>query len=291
MNIIGILLAIGALLGWGIGDFLIQKTARKTDIWKTMFYIGFVATIGLLPFIFKDLKQISFGSTNLIILLIASVVAFFTFTFDAEALKDGKITVIEPIIGLEAPITVGLSVVIIGDRLSLLQLLLMFIIFIGSILTVTINHQHLHYHKRLLEKGVIFAIIGAFGMGLTDFLIGISSQDTSPLLAVWSTNFVLLILCLIKFITNKELKEALSEFIKNPVLILFTSIIDNLAWISYASSVTIIPISIAIFISESYIVLTGILGYFFNKEKLQKHQIIGISIATLGIILLSSIFQ
>jgi len=47
----GITFAFLALAAWGIGDFLIQRTARKFGAGEALFYITAVATVGLLPFV------------------------------------------------------------------------------------------------------------------------------------------------------------------------------------------------------------------------------------------------
>lgn len=289
MSFLGIFAALGALFGWGIGDFLIQKTARKTDTWKSIFYISVIGSVGLFPFIAKDLSSIHSEFTTLLFLIVAAIVTFFTFTLDTKALEDGKITVIEPIVGLEGPITVLLSVFIIKEHLNLVQFLLIIFIFCGSILAVTIHHTQLHYHKRILEKGVILAFMSALGMGLTNFLVGTSSQKTSPLLALWFIHIVALIIGLIKFSLKKELKSVVTTFFKHSQLILITSIIDIFAWIFYAYSTTLIPISIAVTISESFIIITTILGFLISHEKVQWHQVLGIGISVIGIILLSAI--
>jgi len=51
------------------------------------------------------------------------------------------------------------------------------VIFLGVLLSITIHHTHLHYHKRIFEKGAAFAGLAAVGTALTDFLVGVSSQS------------------------------------------------------------------------------------------------------------------
>ena len=52
---IGVLLAFGALIGWGFGDFLIQRSTRAVGIWKTLFSIGVGGTLLLTPFVFPSI--------------------------------------------------------------------------------------------------------------------------------------------------------------------------------------------------------------------------------------------
>ena len=182
----GILFALVALVSWGFGDFFIQKTTRIVGSWKTLFFIGIVGLVGLLPFVKNDLS--SLNSAHFLLLSLLGVVAVFAALFDFEALRQGKIAIVEPIIGLELPITVGLSLTLANEALSFVQLFLIGVVFVGIMLAITAHHTHLHYHKRIFERGAILAGIGAVGMALTNFLVGVSSQDISPLITALLNN-------------------------------------------------------------------------------------------------------
>ena len=74
---------------------------------------------------------------------------------------------------------------------------------------------------------------------------------------------------------------------KNPVPIIGQTIFDNSAWVGYALAASMIPISLTVSISESYIALAALLGYFFGREKLNSHQIVGALIAFVGVVFLT----
>jgi len=66
-----------------------------------------------------------------------------------------------------------------------------------------------------------------------------------------------------------------------------------LSWTSrifFAASMSLIPIAIAVSISESYVALAAILGILVNKERLMKHQKIGLVISIASVILLSALY-
>ena len=67
------------------------------------------------------------------------------------------------------------------------------------------------------------------------------------------------------------------------------SIADNVAWVAYVFSMTLAPIAVATALSESYIVITVLLGLFVNHEKLQKHQKVGLVAAVAVALALASI--
>jgi len=285
-NYLGIIFAFVALLSWGFGDFFIQRTARAVGIWKALFFIGIVGFITLLPFVKNEI--INLDANSLILLVVLGIVVVFSSLFYFEALKRGKIAVIEPLLGLELPITVGLSMSLQKEHLTLIQLVSIGVVFVGIVLTITAHHTYLHYHQRIFEKGVILAGIGAIGMALTNFLTGVSSQQISPLTTIWFAHSSLAVVCAIYLTYKGGFRTILSDLRDNPKPIIGQSILDNIAWIMFALATTLIPISIATTISESYIALAVLLGISINRERLRIHQIVGIVLAVSGIIALSA---
>jgi len=289
MHILGTIFAFLALASWTFGDFFIQKLVRVVGNLKTLIYIGTVGTIGIFPFITKELVPLFGNTTRLFLLTFTGVIIFFAAIFDFEALKQGKLAIIEPILGMELPVTIALSVVLWGERLSLIQYLLMASAFVGIILAITIHNTHLHYHKRIFENGVLFAALGSVIMGLVNFLVGVSSQRTSPLMAIWFTNLIFTLCCFIYMAVKTNFGGIVRDFTKNLKITLTTSVFDNAAWIFFAFAASMIPISIATTVSESYIVFVVCLGLFLNKEKIQWHQLVGTAVTIISIIFLSAI--
>lgn len=282
---IGVLFAFIALVSWGFGDFFIQKTARAIGSWKALFFIGVTGSIGLLPFVKNDLPFLS--RADLLLLGVLGLIVLFTTIFDFEALRQGKIAVIEPIIGLELPLTVGLSVMLAQESLTSVQTLLIGVVFVGVMFAITTHHSRLHYHRRLLEKGALFAGVAAVGMALINVLVGVSSQIISPLMTIWFTHALLAVVCGGYFLITGKFTHLLADLHDHPGIVIGQSILDNTAWVAFAVSTTYIPIAIATTISESYIALAVLLGLFVNHEKLKAHQIAGVALATVGVIALS----
>lgn len=281
----GLLFSFGALFSWGFGDFFIQRTARLIGTWRALFFSGALGAVVLFPFVQNDLIALTMKDVALLGLVV--FITLFAALFNFEALKRGKIAIIEPVMGMELPITVGLSILIWKEQVTPPQLLLIAIAFIGVTLAITQHHTHLHYYHRIFERGVILAGLGAIAMALVNFTTGIASQETSPILTIWFAHTSLTLICLIYLAMHGELQNLMKDLRSHPVPIATMSICDNAAWLFYASAMTLIPIAIATTISESYIVLASCLGIFFNHERLKTHQWIGITATIIGILLLS----
>lgn len=285
----GIVFALASLFSWGFGDFFIQKSSRALSIWKTLFFISFAGGVVLFPFVWREIGLFLFDGRTALLFFIATVVTTFAALFDFEALKEGKIAIVEPIFGLELLVTLGLSIGVWGEILSGKQVIIIALIFIGIMSAATIHYSHLRYHRRIFERGVVCAGLAAIGMGLVNFLLGVLSQMTSPLFSIWVTHSLIALICFFYLLLRGEFSNIINDFQQHARIILSMSLFDNAAWIFYAFAVRHIPISIAITLSESYIALAVLLGFFVNRERLRAHQIIGVVVTVIGIIALSSI--
>ena len=279
---LGILLAFGALICWGFGDFFIQRSTRKFGSWETLFIISSFATIVLFPFIYRDLAILS--KKEILVLLIASSCILFAALFNFEGLKRGKLAIIEPIFVIEVPISILLAFFIINEVIDSTGLILIAILVIGLILVSLKDH---FTKRRWLEKGVILAIIGSIFMGSANFFFGLGSRITNPLIINWFVSIFLAVICFVYLVLNKKIKKLVLDVKKNKRLVLSLNIFDNGAWIFYAFAALFAPIGIVVAISESYIVLAVLLGLIINKERLMKHQKFGLIISIISAIALA----
>ncbi|MDD5068685.1 MAG: EamA family transporter, partial [Candidatus Pacebacteria bacterium] len=158
-NSLGVLLSVSTLLLWSVGDFYIQKSTRIVGIWKSLFFISFFGMVLELPFVWVEVQKIFLSPQSLILLVILGASVFLAALLDFEALKRGKIAVVEPVFGLGIPFTVFLAVISGHDILSLTQSLLIGAIFIGIILSVMVRGSF-RYNRIIWEKGVFIAILG-----------------------------------------------------------------------------------------------------------------------------------
>ncbi len=279
----GILLAFTALLSWGLGDFLIQRSARQFGNWVALFYITAFGAIVLLPFVWQDLAA-SF-TLHAILFLATGFVIFCAALLDFEALRIGKISIVEPMYALEIPIAAILAAYVIHERLTALQIFFVASLMIGIFL---ISIRSLRYFKEWkAEKGVWYALLGAVGMGAANFLFGISSRETSPLLINWFADAFIAVIALVYLASSSRMAEVVDGLKHHKRLIFNVSFLDKLAWITFSYAMLFIPIAIATGISEGYIAFAAGLGMLFNAERLKRHQWVGFILATVSVIALA----
>jgi uncharacterized membrane protein len=281
----GILLAITALFSWGLGDFLIEKSARKFGDWMALFYITAFGAVILFPFVYHDLAG-AFAS-HWLLLAATSAVMLAAAALDLEALRRGKISVIEPICAFEIPVSAFLAAFLIGEHPTVLQIILIVAIMAGIFL-VSVRSFHAMRSARF-EKGTWYAIFGTIGLGTSAFFYGIGARETNPLIVNWVANLVMAAASFGAIAFRKKIRTIGANLKGNLRLVANMSFFDNLAWITFSYAMLFIPIAIATGISEGYIAFAGLLGLFFNKERLKRHQWLGFLLVAVAVIALAVI--
>lgn len=275
-----VLAAFGAMVCWAFGDFFIQKSTRKVGNVESLAAIGLVGAVALLPFVWSDL-QLAFAAPNLLLLVALGFVTFVAAILDFEALRQGKLSVVETIFEFELPVTVFLGIVFFGENLSALQLGIVSVIFAGILLISFSSLSAAGLGKRL-EKGVVLALAGAAGMAGVNFLTASASKQVSPLLAIWFPWVVFLLFSLAVILRKESVAGLAKRAARHKRLLLAMGVFDTLAWLFYAFALRENYLSLTTAITESYVALGIVLGVWVNKEKISPHQLLGAGLALAG---------
>lgn len=281
----GIALVIIAMLSWGIGDFLIQKSSRRLGDWETLFAITAFGTIILIPFVWRNIPELFANSRDLYILAGSGVFLTAAALFEIESFKRGKMAVVEPMLPFEIPTASILAFLILGDRITPIQLWLIAALIIGLFL-VSFRGRILSL-KFLAEKGVFLGLMGAALMGVADFFMGWGSRATDPLMANFVINIVMALFSGSFLLASGRMGKTFRDLRATRGLALMMSISDNIGWIAYAFAMSMIPIAVATGLSEASVIVAVLLGIFVSKERLQNHQRFGLVVALASAILLA----
>jgi len=274
---LGILFAFGAMICWGFGDFLIQRNVRKEGNLESLFFIGIIGMVGLLPFVWKDLPALIY-LPNLARVIVLGVLTFFAAVFEFEALKKGKISVVEIVFQIELLFVILLGILVFKERLTGLQWGAVLLVFVG-IMLISVRSYSFQNLKKIFEKGILLAILGSIFMGSVDFLTASSARTISPIMAVWGPALVYSILCILFILKRKGIKKMRNNIFRYKYLILLMGIFDTLAWTFYAFATSSQPVGITTAITQGYPAICLLLGLFINKEKIMKHQFVGAGLA------------
>jgi len=285
---LGIALAFVAMLAWGFGDFLIQKSTRKVGDWETLFLITLFGVIVLLPFAGPRLSSLlALGGRDLIIMGIACAVLFMAALLDFEALRRGKLAVVEPIWSFEVPVAAILAFTLIGERISMTQIVLIVTLIICLVL-IGLKQKTLEA-SFFLEKGVVVAIFGAIFMGAANFFMGWGGRVSDPVMINFVSDAFIAILCAIYLVGHGKLRRTFADLKGNLAVILPMSILDKIAWLAFVFSMSIVSIAVTTAISESYVIIAVLLGLMVNREKLNPHQKVGLVGAIITAVILAAV--
>jgi uncharacterized membrane protein len=288
MNL-AIWLAFGAMIGWGVADFLLQRTVQKIGWLETIWWVNISCFLFLLPLIGPSLAALN--GQSILLLVVLGLVAILGATTHFKALETGKLSVVEIILFFELPLTIVLGMTFLKNSLSLYQTLLIFLLFIGVILiSLDINKIQQHHFwffwqrtKFFVEKGVWLAAITAVLLALTNFFTAVGAVNVSPILILWFPSALGAAVCLVYFIYRNKLKRVIKDSRPHWVLILATVIIDLLGWLFFSFSMAEKgELAIIATITEGYIVVAMLLGLKFNREKIRGWQYVGVALTVLA---------
>lgn len=277
-----LLAAFGAMLFWGLGDFLIQHSTRKIGNLESLAFISIIGTLGLFPFVLPELPPKNPG-----LLLIIGAVTFLVSLVNFEALKQGKLSVVEVILGIELPITALLGFVFFGELISITQAALIFLILAGGATMAVDSFSFSRGLVTKLEKGATLAVITAVGMAAMNLVVATGSRRVSPIMAIWVPWLLMAAASLLLLWRGGRLDGLFREGARHGRLVLGMGVIDTLAWLLYATAVVKNGLAITTAITESYPAIALFLGVFVNRERIAKHQWLGAAIAILASALLA----
>lgn len=285
---VGIALAFVAMLCWGIGDFWIQKSARKVGDIEALFFITAFGALVLAPFAYPGLGEFfSAPSETLWVVGILCVTLLIAALLDFEALRVGKLAVVEPIWSFEVPVAGLIAFLLLGERIGGMATVLIIFLLLGlALVSLKGNFQ---FHRFLLEKGTLLAFLGAFAMGAANFFMGLSSRLSDPIMANFISDIFIALVTGCVIVYRGEIGKTFRDIRGNLPVLLQMSIADKAAWVAFAFAMAAAPIGIAVALSESYIIVAVLLGLAINREQLDVHQKLGLFLAIISALALAAI--
>lgn len=282
---LAVMFALIAFLAWGIGDIFGGTVARKiggysSALWS--YILSIIFSSFYIPFALDKLQGITLETV--IWLLVLTPIGMIPLITLYEGIKRGNASLAGTIAGAYGTLVVVLSIIFLGERISLAQGILIIVIFFGLLLS-SVNFKTLKIKQLLSDKGVPFAIISLITWGIYFTFVKVPIKNIGwfwpTYLAWWGFPLVFIYM---------RLKSIKLEFPKSSgtwlslgvaALLLTTGLFANSLAMATGKASIVIPIA------SSYPILFAVLAYFVFKDRLSKQQIIGITTVLCGIILLS----
>jgi len=280
-----IFFALISYLGWGTGVFVEAIVARRLRWYSLTFWayiLSFVILSFLTPFFIKDFAGLTF-SLLILILLLAFVGIFLGTIFYYEALRIGNRALVGTIASSFPAVAVILSIIFLGEKLSIQQTIAITVIFIGIFLS-TVSFQKFK-EKFLLNKATLFAIITMLSWGIYLAFIKIPVEKIGWFWPNYLT-FLLFPLILI-YVKAKGLRIEKPTENKAFIPLILSTILVRVAELSYNFAISKSLVSVVAPIAGANITLFIVLAFLIFKDPITKQQILGIITTLIGIVLLS----
>ena len=281
--LIGVFCGLIAMLGWGIGEFLMKEPSKRIGEIEIFFYMQFIGAIITIPIFINYIKNntiiLNFLDIFLIIIIGAvDVVAFLSFL---KGINTGELSIVSPISSVYSIITVILSVIFLNEILKINQIIAILLALSGVVLTST---DLKNIHKIHSVKGVNNAIISMILWGIYLFLTGILVTRIQWIPTFIMTTVGTVSFATIAFIFKKNKKKPRKKDYKTFFII---STLSTIAWLAMNYAFSKKLVSVASVVSSLSPLITILLASYFLKEKLYENQEIGISLILTGLILIS----
>jgi drug/metabolite transporter (DMT)-like permease len=278
-----IIFALGAMVFWGVGDFLVQKTVKRIGVTGSLFWIMAGGAMVMAPFAFKYVFLIN--GAQLLLLSVLGLFFFLGSYVHYKALVVGKLSVVEIILSLELLLTILLGVVFFHERLLWWQIGLLAVLFSGIVL-ISVNFRKKISSRDFLEKGALLAFISAFLLALINFLTALGAKGMDPILTIAFSWLVCGLVCLGSLIRRGDFKIIIKRSLAIKGLVIPMVAANALGWICYALAASRKELYIVAAISENFVVVAFFLGTYFNREKISKRQYVGAFLAVAASLLI-----
>ena len=275
-------------MGWAIGDFLGISISRKIGGYSTSFWVflfGLIIFSFYLPFEAHNFNSLTipliFLNIILGILFIAGNIAF------NEGLRTSNASLVGTIAASFTAITVVLSILFLGENITLGQTAVIVLIFIGIILS-TLNFGELRRGDFIKDKGVRLALFSMLAWGIYFAFIKILVRQIGWFLPHYISFLLFPLIFLYMKLRNIPLEKPNK---KNGVLLLviISAILVRIGDFSFNLAIGRGLTSIVAPIAGSYPTLFVFLSFLIFKDPIKKQQILGIIITIIGIFFLSFI--
>lgn len=282
-TLLSILSGIAGMFGWGLYDFLGGVFAKQIGPYKSFFWsqLAGLATMFVLGFVTTPRVNVPL---NLALWFpVAALLYSAGYLFFFKGFEVGNMSIIAAAMNLWAVFTMLFAFTFMGQRLSATQTVGVVMILAGVTLA-SLNWSEIQQRRFQLSSGVREAIAGAFFFGIYWNVSEIIVEEVGWLVSTVLIKFGIVIFMLLFSILSKRGMSLAGSSAKTVSAILLMGVIEAgaVAFVNYGltigDAILITPIASALSI------VTILLAIIFLKDKITRHQGLGIAIAIVGIV-------
>jgi uncharacterized membrane protein len=286
-----ILVSLLAMLLLGVGDVFSKLATQKLDIYEVLIIRTLIIAVILLGAEYYFNGRIALNIPALGYGFSIGLIGYVGLRSLMKSLQKGKLGIVSPAFSLRLVFSVLAGVLLLGDLISLNQILFMLLIFIG-VIAISVDLKHLSglNGDLIKEPGLVHALIAAIVIGSVVPFFGKVVIENGPYIGTLVIEVAIATGALIEVLSRKDsFKNTFKDFFSNVWLILSLGVIITFAnmTMNYAYSLGSESITSALIGASSLI--TTVLGAIFFKERLKSVQYFAILIIIVGVVGLSFI--
>jgi len=272
---------VGAAFCWGSSDFVAKLVVAKIGYLRTTLFMQLVGVAFMFLITGNDVfRLLSFPTEAYLTVGLGAVNAIATVAL-FKSFEVGQLSIMSPIASSYPALASVLALLLLNERVTQLRLLGILCIFAG-ILFVSFQRNSISLRKpKRIASGIGYALTAFVFMGLLYFALKLVVFDLGGLLPV------LVIRLVTASVVGAVLLCSRIRSVSRPTsffyLVVFVGVVDSLANVAYNIGISLGTVAVVSFVSSLFSAITILLACAILKERLLRHQIIGIASIMLGI--------
>jgi transporter family protein len=281
--LLSILSGIGGMFGWGIYDFLGGVYSKQIGPFKSFFWSQLAGFLSLLLLLVAFNINLNVPFLVIILLPIAAIVYSAGYLFFFKGFEIGNVSIVAAVMNLWAVFTMLFAFIFMGQRLSTIQSVGVFLI-ISGVTIASLNWSDIKNHSFKLSLGVKETVLGAFFFGVFWNISEVTSEKIGWLPTTLFVKFGIIVLLLFfSFLIKRELVLTKATT-KTKLMVLLMGIIEAGAVAIVNFGLTIGDAILITPIASGLSIVTITLAIIFLKDKVTRLQRVGMIAAIAGII-------
>lgn len=280
------LFALFSSMSYALSDTMNATLSKKNSVLTLALWGSLISTVIGLPLLFtiysNELSNLTWG--NAVMSILISLVAVIAFPCFIAAFQKGSVVTTGIIANSYPAVTILLSIFILGESPSAVQILAIMTILIGVFLASS-PEKTSNFFKELKKGGSGYALATMLLWGIYYSLIKFPVDEIGPFIPQYSA-FVTMFVTFSIYTVFKRDKRA----IKKPILLWLLTIdqvLAQVASLSFSYAIKAGPVSVVSPIAGSNPVFFVIIASILFKEHLARKQWVGVITTISGILLIS----
>ncbi len=283
---IGVLLAIGALVFWGIEELFLKESIAKIGIYSTLLLntvTGIFVDFFLIFVVFSS-SVILISAESFWIVFFVGLLLYVEYIFFYKALQKQELSLISALDETWILVSIPIAIFFFGEFLTPLHAFAIGIALLGAFF-ISVNVKHLR--KMRLISGAKYELLSIGAAGVSSPLIRIVTEDIGEFMAFFYLDaIILLFIFMHRFVGKTSYKKPNLKQLK---IVVASGIADGFAFAFFVLAIAYADISVVTPIVASTALVAVILGRLILKEKTTLWQKIGIGLVIAAVVILANI--